>query len=119
VPPWRDGGQAQFIEQPMPRLPALSTSATRQWALDNLRLPLTLADLAAHAQSHDEAGQSPAATRYRSLLEKIRRKNRNTFSTSRKIEAASSGAEVMSLERRSRWKSTIVKPAKMTRPRIE
>jgi len=68
VPPWRDGGQAQFIEQPVPRLPALSTSATRQWALDNLELPLTLADLAAHAQMsvrtfarrfRDETGMSP------------------------------------------------------------
>jgi len=50
---------------------------------------------------------------------KIRRKNRNTFSASRKIDAAISGAEVMSFDRRSRWKSTIVKAAKITSPRIE
>jgi transcriptional regulator GlxA family with amidase domain len=50
VPPWRDGGQAQYIGQPLPRLPGLSTSATRQWALENLCLPLTLADLAGHAR---------------------------------------------------------------------
>ncbi len=35
-------------------------------------------------------------------LEKILRKNRNTFSTSRKIDAASRGAELRSVERRSR-----------------
>jgi transcriptional regulator GlxA family with amidase domain len=50
VPPSRDGGQAQYIAQPLPRLPGLSTSATRQWALDNLHLPVTLAGLAGHAR---------------------------------------------------------------------
>ena len=51
--------------------------------------------------------------------EKISRKNRNTFSTSRKIDAASSGAVAMSVLVRSRWKSNMVNPAKMTRPRTE
>ena len=51
--------------------------------------------------------------------EKISRKNRNTFSTSRKIEAASSGAVAMSVLVRSRWKSNMVNPAKMTRPSTE
>lgn len=85
VPPWRDGGQAQYIEQPLPRLSALSTSATRQWALDNLDLPLTLADLAGHARMslrtftrrfRNETGESPAqwlirqrVSRARDLLE--------------------------------------------------
>jgi transcriptional regulator GlxA family with amidase domain len=68
VPPWRDGGQAQYIEQPVPKLAVLSTSPARQWALDNLHLPLTLPELAAHAQMslrtfarrfHDETGMSP------------------------------------------------------------
>jgi len=39
---------------------------------------------------------------HRSPPEKICRKNRNTFSTSRKIEAASSGAAAMSVLVRSR-----------------
>ncbi len=56
---------------------------------------------------------------HRSPPEKISRKNRNTFSTSRKIDAARNGAAVMSLLVRSRWKSNMVNPAKMTRPRIE
>ena len=51
--------------------------------------------------------------------EKISRKNRNTFRMSRKIDAARNGAEVMSWLVRSRWKSNMVNPAKMTRPSTE
>ncbi|GAB2758656.1 GlxA family transcriptional regulator [Streptomyces bullii] len=50
VPPFRDGGQAQYIEQPVPEQGAASTAATRAWALERLGEPLTLADLAAHAR---------------------------------------------------------------------
>ena len=56
---------------------------------------------------------------YRSPPEKISKKNKNTFSTSRKIEAASRGAVSVSVLVRSRWKSNMVNPAKMTRPRTE
>src|SRR3712207_656260 len=49
VAPWRDGGQSQFIERPVPEAGDSGTAATRQWALDRLGEPLTLADLAAHA----------------------------------------------------------------------
>lgn len=85
VPPWRDGGQAQYIEQPVPDTADTGTAATRQWALENLHLPLTLADLAAHARMSlrtfnrrfgEEAGTSPGrwliqqrVARARELLE--------------------------------------------------
>ncbi|MCK8433296.1 helix-turn-helix domain-containing protein [Streptomyces sp. D2-8] len=68
VPPFRDGGQAQYIEQPVPEQGAASTAATRAWALARLGEPLTLADLAGHARMslrtfarrfHDEVGLSP------------------------------------------------------------
>jgi transcriptional regulator GlxA family with amidase domain len=68
VPPFRDGGQAQYIEQPVPELGATGTAATREWALARLDEPLTLTDLAAHARMslrtfarrfHDEVGLSP------------------------------------------------------------
>lgn len=49
VPPWRDGGQAQFIEHAVPSVETASTAATRAWALADLRAPLTLEDLAGHA----------------------------------------------------------------------
>ncbi|MGW0336379.1 GlxA family transcriptional regulator [Streptomyces sp. NPDC003011] len=68
VPPFRDGGQAQYIEQPVPGQGAASTAATRAWAVERLHEPLTLGDLAAHARMslrtfarrfHGEVGLSP------------------------------------------------------------
>ncbi|WP_209438961.1 GlxA family transcriptional regulator [Streptomyces durhamensis] len=68
VPPFRDGGQAQYIEQPVPVSGAASTAATRAWALERLDEPLTLSDLAGHARMSlrtfarrfgDEVGLSP------------------------------------------------------------
>src|SRR3954466_2790602 len=37
VPPWREGGQAQFIEAPLPRDDSASTAATRAWACAHLQ----------------------------------------------------------------------------------
>ncbi|MDA3643355.1 helix-turn-helix domain-containing protein [Saccharopolyspora indica] len=68
VPAWREGGQAQYIERPVPDPAESSTAATRTWALANLQLPLSLADLAEHARMsgrtfarrfRDEVGVSP------------------------------------------------------------
>ncbi|MER6170620.1 helix-turn-helix domain-containing protein [Streptosporangium sp. NPDC001681] len=68
VPPWRDGGQAQFIERPLPAPTAATTAATRAWALERLHKPLPLSELAAHARMsrrtftrrfRDEVGLSP------------------------------------------------------------
>jgi len=50
VPPWRDGGQAQFIEHPVPPSGGQSTGATRDWALRHLDRPLDVATLARHSQ---------------------------------------------------------------------
>ena len=49
VPPWRDGGQAQYIEYPVPETTDRGTALARQWALENLHEPTTLADLAQHS----------------------------------------------------------------------
>ncbi|WP_433248905.1 GlxA family transcriptional regulator [Streptosporangium sp. CA-135522] len=68
VPPWREGGQAQFIERPVPEPSAATTSATRVWALEQLHRPLSLAELAGHARMsvrtfsrrfRDEVGMTP------------------------------------------------------------
>lgn len=68
VPPWRDGGQAQFVERLVPRHTETSTAATREWAARRLHLPLALSELAAHARMsrrtftrrfRDEVGMSP------------------------------------------------------------
>lgn len=68
VPPWRDGGQAQYIVQPVPGPDSSGTWATRQWALENLHEPLSLRELADHARMslrtfarrfNEEVGMSP------------------------------------------------------------
>jgi len=48
VAPHRDGGQAQWLERPVPP-PGEGLAATCQWALEHLADPLTVADLARHA----------------------------------------------------------------------
>ena len=48
VAPHRDGGQAQWLERPLPA-PGEGLAATCQWALEHLADPLTIADLARHA----------------------------------------------------------------------
>jgi transcriptional regulator GlxA family with amidase domain len=50
VAPWRDGGQSQFIERPVPDPDGPGTADTRTWALTRLGEPLTLAELAGHAR---------------------------------------------------------------------
>ena len=50
VPPQRDGGQAQFIDTPLPTLENSNTFAdTVAWAQEHLNEPLTVNDLAARA----------------------------------------------------------------------
>src|SRR4051794_6091209 len=48
APPHRDGGQAQYIERPMPPADG-SLEPTREWALERLAEPLDVAALADHA----------------------------------------------------------------------
>ncbi len=48
VAPHRDGGQAQFLERPLPP-PGTGLAGTCAWALDHLAEPLTVAELARHA----------------------------------------------------------------------
>lgn len=47
VPPWRDGGQAQYVDQPVPEPAATTTADARTWAIAHLDRPLTLQELAA------------------------------------------------------------------------
>lgn len=50
VAPHREGGQAQYIREPVPVTPtAASTAAARDWALAHLDRPLPLTDLARRA----------------------------------------------------------------------
>ncbi|MEV7322632.1 helix-turn-helix domain-containing protein [Streptomyces sp. NPDC093970] len=87
VPPWRDGGQAQYIEQPVPDEGATGTAATRAWALENLERPLALRELADHARMsrrtfarrfQEETGTSPG----RWLIQQRVRRARDLLETS-------------------------------------
>jgi transcriptional regulator GlxA family with amidase domain len=49
VAPHRDGGQAQFVEAPLPVGEGRGLEATRAWAARRLREPLTVAAMARHA----------------------------------------------------------------------
>ena len=85
VAPWRDGGQSQFTERPVPSGSGSGTATTREWALAHLAEPLALDDLAAHARTsvrtftrrfRQETGLSPSrwlvqqrVARARQLLE--------------------------------------------------
>jgi transcriptional regulator GlxA family with amidase domain len=68
VAPWRDGGQSQFIERPVPSTAGTSTGPTRAWAVSHLDQPLELEALARHARMsvrtftrrfREETGLSP------------------------------------------------------------
>ena len=70
VPPWRDGGQAQFIERHVPRRADETTGDVRAWAQAHLDRPLDVATLARRASMsvrtftrrfREETGQSPGA----------------------------------------------------------
>lgn len=68
VAPWRDGGQAQFIDRPVPVEHESSTSDARSWALSHLDEPIGLLDLAERSRMsvrtfsrrfRAEVGESP------------------------------------------------------------
>ncbi|MFD8415384.1 GlxA family transcriptional regulator [Streptomyces sp. NPDC059650] len=68
VPPWRDGGQAQYIDRPVPEPTVATTTEARAWAMEHLDEPLTLGQLAEQARMslrtftrrfRDEVGMTP------------------------------------------------------------
>jgi transcriptional regulator GlxA family with amidase domain len=68
VPPWRDGGQAQYIDRPLPTPRGESTAAARAWALEHLDADVpSLARRAGMSlrtftrRFREETGQSPGA----------------------------------------------------------
>ncbi|MFE0101646.1 GlxA family transcriptional regulator [Streptomyces sp. NPDC059009] len=46
VPPHRDGGQAQYIQRPVPEPQLATTTSARAWALGRLHEPIQLRDMA-------------------------------------------------------------------------
>jgi transcriptional regulator GlxA family with amidase domain len=97
VAPWRDGGQAQFIERPLPEDTQTSTAPTRAWAIDNLHQPISVADLSAHARMsvrtfarrfRAEVGESPAQWLIQRRVEAARRMLETTDLTVDQIASA-------------------------------
>jgi transcriptional regulator GlxA family with amidase domain len=111
VPSWRDGGQRQFIERPMPEIGEASTAATRAWALERLAEELHLGMLAGHARMsvrtfsrrfRAETGLSPGRWLLRQRLEHARRLLETTDLPVDRVAAASGLGTAASLRQHLR-----------------
>ncbi|MET9049682.1 GlxA family transcriptional regulator [Streptomyces bacillaris] len=81
VPPYRDGGQAQFIHRPVPEPQFATTTAARAWALGRLDRPILLRDMAQQESMsvrtftrrfREEVGASPGQWLTRQRVERAR-----------------------------------------------
>ncbi|WKX74379.1 GlxA family transcriptional regulator [Streptomyces sp. XD-27] len=81
VPPHRDGGQAQYIERPVPELQLATTTSARAWALERLDRPISLRELAEQEamsvrtftrRFREEVGVSPGQWLVRQRVERAR-----------------------------------------------
>ncbi|GAA1224242.1 helix-turn-helix domain-containing protein [Prauserella halophila] len=81
VPPYREGGQAQYVPHPIPEAHGTSTAPARAWALEHLDRPVPLHELAAHASMsvrtftrrfRSETGCSPGRWLTRQRVERAR-----------------------------------------------
>jgi transcriptional regulator GlxA family with amidase domain len=81
VPPWRDGGQSQFIERPVPPQADTSTAPAREWMLSRLEQPVLLRELAERSamsvrtftrRFRTETGLSPGDWLLRQRVERAR-----------------------------------------------
>ena len=55
VPPQRDGGQRQYIRQPVPQCSTDGLAGVLDWVLENLQLEHTVTDLARRARMSDRS----------------------------------------------------------------
>ncbi|MET9845754.1 GlxA family transcriptional regulator [Streptomyces ossamyceticus] len=81
VPPHRDGGQAQYIQRPVPQPQSAGTTAARAWALARLHEPIQLRDMARQEslsvrtftrRFREEVGVSPGQWLTRQRVERAR-----------------------------------------------
>ncbi|KUO10887.1 GlxA family transcriptional regulator [Streptomyces sp. DSM 15324] len=81
VPPHRDGGQAQYIERPVPDPQQAGTTTARAWALGRLHEPIQLRDMAAQEslsvrtftrRFREETGVSPGQWLTQQRVERAR-----------------------------------------------
>ncbi|WP_030686144.1 GlxA family transcriptional regulator [Streptomyces sp. NRRL B-1347] len=81
VPPHRDGGQAQYVQRPVPEPQLATTTSARAWALGRLHEPIQLRDLAEQEamsvrtftrRFREEVGVSPGQWLTRQRVERAR-----------------------------------------------
>ncbi|GGV93964.1 AraC family transcriptional regulator [Streptomyces gelaticus] len=81
VPPHRDGGQAQYIQRPVPDTRFANTTTARNWALGRLERPILLRDMAQQESMsvrtftrrfREEVGVSPVQWLTRQRIERAR-----------------------------------------------
>lgn len=81
VPPHRDGGQAQYIQRPLPDAQSATTTTARAWALARLHEPIQLRDMAEQESMsvrtftrrfREEAGISPGQWLVQQRVERAR-----------------------------------------------
>lgn len=81
VPPHRDGGQAQYIQRPIPEPQLATTTMARAWALGRLHEPIQLRDMAEQEamsvrtftrRFREEVGVSPGQWLTRQRVERAR-----------------------------------------------
>ncbi|MCP3821919.1 helix-turn-helix domain-containing protein [Streptomyces sp. A3M-1-3] len=81
VPPHRDGGQAQYIQRPLPEPQVATTTSARAWALGRLHEPIQLRDMAEQESMsvrtftrrfREEVGVSPGQWLVRQRVERAR-----------------------------------------------
>lgn len=81
VPPHRDGGQAQYIQRPVPEPQLATTRGARAWALARLHKPIQLRDMAAQESMsvrtftrrfREEVGVSPGQWLTQQRVERAR-----------------------------------------------
>ncbi|WP_250563134.1 GlxA family transcriptional regulator [Sphaerisporangium fuscum] len=106
TPPWREGGQAQFIERPLPEPGDAGTAPTRAWMLERLDQPLDLAAQARHARMSvrtftrrfkEETGLSPARWLTLQRVERARHLLETTDLTVDQVAARSGFGTAVSL----------------------
>ncbi|MBP2371157.1 GlxA family transcriptional regulator [Pseudonocardia parietis] len=82
VAPWREGGQAQFVEHRLPEPPGPATATVRAWAVAHLDRPLGVEELAGRASMsvrtftrrfRSETGTSPGRWLTARRLDLVRR----------------------------------------------
>lgn len=94
VPPHRSGGQAQYIDQPVPRTEGTSTSDAQTWALQNLGRAISVEALASYQvmsvrtfsrKFRAEVGMTPAKWLSEQRIHRARELLENTDDTVERI----------------------------------